>query len=83
MKGKNKDSEEKIITEKKKELDRSEAVEKEAEKTWLEELEELEPKDGVFAVPKEFITLDGELDFEKLKKHTEEARMRFAEKRED
>ena len=52
---------------------------KAAERTWLEELADLEPKDGVFAVPKEFITPDGELDFEKLKKHTEEAKRKFKE----
>ena len=60
---------------------KKELLVKAVEKTRLEELAELEPKDGVFAVQKEFITPDGELDFEKVKKHTEEAKRKFKERR--
>ena len=86
MKTKNKNSdakpEKKVITEEKKELDRSEAVGKADEKTWLEELAELEPKDGVFAVPPEFITPEGGLDVDKLNKHAEEVRRKIKERKE-
>ena len=56
-------------------------VKKMAEKTWLEELADLEPEDGVFAVPKEFIKPDGTLDVDKLKKQTEENLKRSRKKK--
>ena len=62
-------------------MDGSETAVKAAERTWLEELAELEPKDGVFAVPDEFITPDGKLDLEKLRKHNEEMRKKHCGKR--
>ena len=56
-------------------------VKKMAEKTWLEELADLEPEDGVFAVPKEFIKPDGTLDVDKLKKQAEENLKRSRKKK--